>query len=93
MRKGVTSDATMTRLMDRRGLEARPHGFRSSLRDWISETTNAPHDVAESCLAHSTGSSVETAYKRTDFLEQRRALLERWAGQLTAIETTNVVAL
>lgn len=23
-------------------LEARPHGFRSSLRDWLAETTDAP---------------------------------------------------
>ena len=95
VRKGVISDATMARFMERRGLEARPHGFRSSLRDFISETTNTPHDVAEACLAHSTGSSVETAYKRTDFLEQRRALLERWAGHVTGFEaqSDNVVAL
>ncbi|MDX8347397.1 integrase arm-type DNA-binding domain-containing protein [Cognatiyoonia sp. IB215446] len=95
VRKGVISDATMARLMDRRKLEARPHGFRSSLRDWISETTNTPHDVAEACLAHSTGSGVETAYKRTDFLEQRRALLERWAGHITgaSVKSGNVVAL
>ena len=93
VRKGVISDATMARFMERRGLGARPHGFRSSLRDWISETTNTPHDVAEACLAHSTGSRVETAYKRTDFLEQRRAVLERWAGHLTMSETRNVVAL
>ena len=30
VRKGVISDATMARLMERRGMEARPHGFRSS---------------------------------------------------------------
>lgn len=31
-RKTVISDATMSRMMERRGLEARPHGFRASLR-------------------------------------------------------------
>ena len=31
VRKGVISDATMSRLMERRGMDARPHGFRSSL--------------------------------------------------------------
>ncbi len=36
VRKGVISDMTMSRLMERGGLEARPHGFRSSLRDWIA---------------------------------------------------------
>lgn len=82
-RKGVISDATMSRLMERRGLEARPHGFRSSLRDWIAEATQTPHDVAETVLGHVVGGSVERAYRRTDFLEQRRALLERWAQHVT----------
>lgn len=79
MRKGVISDATMSRYMERRGMEARPHGFRSSFRDWIAETTNTPHDVAETCLGHVVGGSVERAYRRTDFLEQRRSVMERWA--------------
>jgi integrase len=83
LRKGVISDATMSRLMERRGMIERPHGFRSSLRDWIAETTDTPHDIAETVLGHTVGGSVERAYRRTDFLEQRRVLLERWAGHVT----------
>lgn len=83
VRKGVISDATMSRLMERRSLEARPHGFRSSLRTWAAEATDTPHDVAEMALAHVTGSKVEQSYRRTDFLEQRRILMERWADQVT----------
>lgn len=79
VRKGVISDATMSRMMERRGLEARPHGFRSSFRTWCSEAANAPEHVAEAAMAHVTGSKVERAYRRTDFLDQRRALMERWA--------------
>lgn len=75
----MISDATMSRLMERRGMDARPHGFRSSLRDWIAETTDAPHEVAETCLGHVVGGSVERAYRRTDYLEQRRILMGRWA--------------
>lgn len=78
-RKGVISDATMSRLMERQGMDARPHGFRSSLRDWLAEATDAPHEVAETVLGHVAGGKVERAYRRTDFLEQRRALLDRWA--------------
>lgn len=81
--KGVISDATMSRLMERRGMDARPYGFRSSLRDWLAEATDAPHEIAEACLAHVTGSAVTRAYRRTDFLEQRRALLTRWAEHVT----------
>lgn len=82
-RKGVISDATMSRMMERRGMAERPHGFRSSLRDWLAEATDAPHDVAETMLGHVVGGSVERAYRRTDFLEQRRALLARWAQHVT----------
>ncbi len=82
IRKGVISDATMSRLMVRRQMEARPHGFRSSLRDWIAETTDTPHEIAETCHGHTVGGSVERAYRRTDFLEQRRVLMEAWAKYL-----------
>lgn len=68
--------------MKRRGMDARPHGFRSTFRDWIAETTNTPFDVAETSLGHTVGGSVERAYRRTDFLEKRRILMERWASWL-----------
>jgi integrase len=70
VRKGVISDATMSRFMERQGLEARPHGFRSSFRTWCAEETDVPREVAETCLAHVVGGSVERAYRRTDYLEQ-----------------------
>ena len=82
-RGGVISDATMSRMMERRGLEARPQGFRTSLRTWLAETTDAPHEVAEAMLSHATDSGVVRAYRRTDFLEQRMVLSERWADHLT----------
>lgn len=82
-RKGVISNMTMARFMERAALEARPHGFRSSLRDWIAETTGTSHDIAETVLGHVVGGAVERAYRRTDFLEQRRALMGRWAEFVT----------
>lgn len=83
VRKGVISDATMSRFMERRGMVERPHGFRTSLRTWLADCTDAPHEVAESVLAHTVGGTVERAYRRTDFLEQRRMLMERWAGHVS----------
>ena len=82
-RGGVISDMTLSRMMKRRGLEARPHGFRTSLRTWLADTTDAPHEVAEAMLSHATDSGAVRAYRRTDFLEQRLALTERWADHLT----------
>jgi integrase len=82
-RKGVISDMTLSRHMERRGLEARPHGFRTSLRTWLAEATDAPHEVAEAMIAHMTDGSVVRAYRRTDYLEQRRILSKRWADYVT----------
>ena len=83
VRKGVISDATMSRLMERRGLEARPHGFRTSLRTWLAEATDAPHEVAEAMLAHVVDGGTVRAYRRTDYLEQRAKLMDRWADHVT----------
>ncbi|WP_254475383.1 site-specific integrase [Bartonella sp. B1098] len=77
------SDMTLSKFMKDRGIAYRPHGFRSSLRDWIAETTSTPFEIAEFTLSHSVGNSVTKAYMRTDFLEQRRVLLEQWASFVT----------
>jgi len=82
-RSGIVSDMALGRYMERRGLEARPHGFRTSLRVWLAEATDAPHEVAEACLAHVTDGAVVRAYRRTDYLESRAVLMERWADHVT----------
>lgn len=92
IRKGVISDMTMAAFMERADLEYRPHGFRSSLRDWIAETTTTPHDIAETVLAHTVGGKVERSYRRTDFLEQRRVLMERW-GQHVSGQQSQILKL
>ena len=39
------SDATHRKLLKSLGVDAVPHGFRSSFRDWAAEKTDAPHAV------------------------------------------------
>ena len=93
-RKGVMSDATMARMMERRQMKERPHGFRSSLRTWLADCTEAPHEVCETILAHTNGTSLHKSYRRTDYLSQRAILMERWAefvcGKNNIIELANV---
>lgn len=84
-RRGVISDMTMSMLMARAEMDYRPHGFRSSLRDWIAETTDTPHEVAETILGHLVGGAVERAYRRTDYLEQRRKVMETWGAFLADV--------
>ena len=45
----------------------------------VAETPDTPYDIAETVLGHIVGGSVERAYRHTDFLEQRRVFMERWA--------------
>ena len=60
------------------------HGFRSSFRDWCSETTNFPNHVVEMALAHTVGNAVEAAYRRGDLLAKRRQLAEAWSKYCTS---------
>ena len=59
------------------------HGFRSTFRVWASEATDAPYEVAELSLSHKVGTSVGRAYARSDLLESRRVLMERWSQFVT----------
>jgi integrase len=78
-RGGTLSDMTLTAVVRRMKVAAVPHGFRSTFRDWASERTNYPRDVAEMALAHSIGDKVEAAYRRGDLFEKRRRLMADWA--------------
>ncbi len=75
------SDATMSVLLKRLGVAAVPHGFRSSFRDWCSET-GVRREVAEQALSHVVG-GVEGAYHRTDLLEERRPVMAAWGEYLS----------
>lgn len=77
------SDMTISKLMRDAGLAYVPHGFRSSFRDWAAdEMAHIPDPVAESAIAHVVSDKVIAAYKRTDFLAMRRALLDGWGAFL-----------
>ena len=66
------------------------HGFRSAFRDWVAEATNVSGEIAEAALAHAIPNRVEAAYRRTDFLDKRRKLMEAW-GKYCLCGTTKVV--
>jgi integrase len=82
------SDMALSQLM--RGMrergelmvEAVPHGFRSTFRDWAAEQTNYPDEIRKAASMHTVGDAVKAAYQRTDLLEKRRHLMEDWANFL-----------
>lgn len=75
------SSSTMLKLLQRMNRDdLTVHGFRSSFRDWASETTAFPSEVVEAALAHTIESKVERAYRRGDLFQKRRELMNEWAN-------------
>jgi integrase len=80
----VMSDMAFKALYGRMKVEGiTTHGFRSTFRDWCSESARADFEIAEAALAHSVGTTVARAYARSDLFERRRALMEAWARYAT----------
>ena len=64
------------------------HGFRSVFSSLCNEKKlqwGFDSDVIEACLSHKEGDAVRAAYNRTTYLEQRRALLQRWADYVDSL--------
>lgn len=92
--KGVAlSDMALTKTLRDMGLDCTAHGFRSSFRDWAAEQTSMPGEIAEAALAHAVSSAVEAAYKRTDFFDRRRELMDAWGRFATGQSSGNVVQM
>jgi integrase len=87
------SNMSMLMLLRRMNVEGvTVHGFRSTFRDWASEVAGASREIAEMSLSHRVGSDVERAYARSDLLDKRRALMERWSMFVSG-DTGQVVRL
>jgi integrase len=67
------------------------HGFRSTFRMWVAETTNYPREVAEHALAHQLPDAVERAYQRGSQLAKRAALMAEWSAYCATVPTDAVV--
>ena len=76
------SDMTYGALLRREQIPAVAHGFRSSFKNWCVEASGIPdrHLVSELALAHDVGDDTVQAYLTVDLLDERRPLMEAWAG-------------
>ena len=75
---------TLNKMLAKAGIQASPHGFRSSFRDWCSEIAQCPREIAEASLAHVIGERTEQAYARSDLFDRRAELMQAWADYLKA---------
>jgi integrase len=79
------SDITMAKAMrNMKVTGVTVHGFRSSFTDWAAERTDFPKEIADKALAHKIPNAVEAAYRRTDFFDKRRVLMDQWAAFITS---------
>ncbi len=87
------STMAMAMLLRRMKAKITVHGFRSSFRDWGSETTGFPHEVCEMALAHAIANKAEAAYRRGDLFEKRRKLMAAWAGYCATPKSAKIIPL
>ena len=90
------SDMVFSQLMkrmERTGITT--HGFRSTFRDWAAELTGFSREVIEHALAHQLKDKAEAAYFRSNLLDKRRELMNKWADytKQPAIESGHVIKL
>ena len=65
--------------------EVTGHGFRATARTMLHERLGFDPNFIEAQLAHSVRDSLGRAYNRTEFVEQRRAMLQAWADYLDTL--------
>jgi integrase len=68
------------------------HGFRSSFRDWAGNETHFDRVTCELALAHRAGDATELAYRRSDALAKRRALMDAWSEYCASSGSTVAVS-
>lgn len=78
------SDGTVNLAIKRLGFGDRlvAHGFRALARTILREKLGYDSEVIEKQLAHLTRNPLGEAYDRTQFLDQRRNMMQAWAEYL-----------
>ena len=64
----LLSNSRLSKLLRELGVDAVPHSFRASFRDWAAERTDVPREMCELALAHVNSDRVEAAYRRSDLV-------------------------
>ncbi len=83
-----TSRSAIKEVLSRLGYQGvqSAHGLRSIGSTHMYETTNFNTLHIEACLAHVDRNQTRATYNRTDYLEQRREIMEWWSNQVDIAE-------
>ncbi|WP_321323797.1 integrase arm-type DNA-binding domain-containing protein [uncultured Parasphingorhabdus sp.] len=84
--RGGSSLSNMTMLKAQRvaAKGTTQHGWRSTFRDWAGERTEFKRLIIELALAHGLKDKTEASYHRSNYLEQRRPMMQQWADYLNS---------
>lgn len=66
--------------------EVTGHGFRATARTMLAERLGIAEAVIEAQLAHSVKDSLGRAYNRTQFHDERKAMMQEWASYLVDLK-------
>lgn len=66
------------------------HGFRSLAMSTLKEQLGYRHEVVDRQLAHAQKDRLESAYDRASYLEERRAMMQRWADYLDEVTVASL---
>lgn len=84
------SNMTLNGALQRMGVDTQndltTHGFRATARTLLAERLGIDPQVIEAQLAHKVKDALGTAYNRTQFVEQRHALMQQWADYLDRLK-------
>ncbi|WP_321964191.1 tyrosine-type recombinase/integrase [Paraburkholderia sp. J7] len=83
------SDMALSSAFKRMGFDsdtALPHGWRATARTLAVEALGAPAEVVEMQLAHEVRDTLGRAYNRTQWLDARRDLMQKWADYLDELK-------
>lgn len=88
--KKPMSEAAVNAALRRMGYDTKTemtgHGFRAMARTILHEELEVDRDVIEHQLAHRVPDALGTAYNRTKFIKERRAMMQRWADYLERLK-------
>jgi integrase len=88
--KKPMSEAAVNAALRRMGFDTKTeitgHGFRAMARTILHEKLRFPAEVIEHQLAHRVRDALGTAYNRTKFIDERRAMMQAWANYLEALK-------
>lgn len=88
--KKQMSEAAVNAALRRLGYDTKTeitgHGFRAMARTIIHEELGIRPEVIEHQLAHRVPDSLGTAYNRTKFIKERRAMMQAWADYLDKLK-------